>query len=269
MKWISWILFSFLIFSCQEEVKHSEKSKVDKKDTLEVPTVEMVTTAMHIMTYSSYEDPFYEDTLEMELPISKFKIPESDSLFTVEYLFSASYPQSKLEEHNNFNKLIREKVEKYFKEHLLLTDDENTYSCFYVNAEYKATDFEYKNDYVGILFTEQDYFAGAAHFNHGYHSFHFDFKKNKEIKLTDILIFKKGEAQKFSDAFNPDPTTTIHDVIIDEEDFLADRPFLANYGELYLYFSDGEKGPGMTRVIIPYSKFKGYVNPNYKYLFED
>lgn len=261
-------LVLFSITSCQTEEKTLSKKVSEKKKSKEEEISPLEeTTAIPIMTFSRYEDPFYEDTLKMELPITKIKRIDFDSMFTLMYQFSASYPQSKLKEHERFNKLVREKVEKYFKEHII--ENGSNFGGFSVSAQFDATDFELNTDYAGILFTDQDYFDGAAHFNHGYHSFHFDFKKNKEIKLTDILVFKKGEAQKFSDAFNPDPTTTINETMLEGGDFTADRPFLTNYGELYLYFSDYEKGPSMTRVIIPYSKFKGYVNPEYKYLFED
>lgn len=259
-------LIFFSITSCKTEEKSRREETIPQKDSTDNSPV-MASTEMQIMTFSNYEDPFREDTLSMELPIHKFKIPERDSMFTVKYLFSASYPQSKLKEHQKFNLLVEEKVENYFKEHLL--QDENDIYCFYVNAEFKATDFEWNDDYMEVLFMEQDYFQGAAHYNHGYHSFHFDLKKSKEIKLTDLLIFKNGEAQKFADAFNPDPTSTSNEIILTGEDFTDDRPFFTGYGELYLYFSDGEKSPSMERVIIPYSKFKGYVNPEYKYLFED
>lgn len=265
MRWIIYIMFSVFIISCQETEKPTKLKSEKKIETDTLPVIPE-STEMAIMTFSRYEDPFFADTLKIEIPKTVISHQEADAMFEVDYQFKTSYPQSKLKGHEKFNKLIREKVETYFKDHFVTA--ENFYG-FYINAHFDATDFELKKDYVGVLFTEQDYYDGAAHYNHGYHSFHFDFKRNKEIKLTDILIFKEGEAQKFSDAFNPDPTTTINEVMLDGEDFSADRPFLANYGELYLYFSDYEKGPSMTRVIIPYSKFKGYVNPEYKYLFED
>jgi hypothetical protein len=265
MRFLVYILISVFIISCQGSEKPI-KIKSEKKKEVDTLLVMPVSTEMAIMTYSRYEDPFFADTLKMEIPKTIISHQEADAMFEVDYQFKTSYPQSKLKEHEKFNKFIREKVEDYFKDHFV--NAENFYG-FYVNAQFDATDFELNKDYVGVLFTEQDYYDGAAHYNHGYQSFHFDFKRNKEIKLTDVLIFKNGEAQKFSDAFNPDPTTTIHEIMLEGEDFSADRPFITNYGELYMYFSDGEKSPSMERLIIPYSKFKGYVNPEYKYLFED
>lgn len=260
-------LVVFAVVSCQTEEKSNTKGELPKKDSVEnVPVI--ATTEMGIMPVMNFPEGFYGDTMAPVFPPVKVLLHDMGDSMLVNYHFSAWYPQSNAVSNVYFNMVIKNLVNKYFEQYRFNKGE--SFGGLYINAEFITSEFvSFENKYAGVLFTKQEYTDGAAHYNHGYQSFHFDFKRNKEIKLTDILIFKNGEAQKFADAFNPDPTTTIHEIMLESNDFSANRPFITNYGELYLYFSDYEKGPSMTRIIIPYSKFKGYVNPEYKYLFED
>lgn len=269
MKDIGLIGIIFFFVGCadsnQTTSEKSKKSDPTEKNSVEIPVA--VTTEMTIMPVSEFPEPFFGDTTLPVYPKIKTLFGEMEDSMYITYHFDAFYPISRQFKHVYYNEGIMELVNSYFKQYRVSKGE--SIGGFYINAAIIATDFvSFENKYAGVLFTEQSYVDGAAHFNHGYLSFHYDFYRGKEINLTDIVIFKPGEAQKFCDAFNPDPTTTINETMLEGDDFSADRPFMTTYGELYLYFSDYEKGPSMTRVIIPYSKFKGYVNPDYKFLFE-
>ena len=242
------------------DVEESKQSTEKKSEEVQV----IATTEMTIMPVMGFPEPFYGDTIETAFPIGKSK--QADSIRKFELAVRVYYPLSDANDYRQFNTLVENLFKKYSGDHFSTDDDGSGIAD--VEAELTASDFRYEHPYAGVLFTEQSYVFGAAHWNHGYLSLHFDSRTGKEIHLTDVLVFKPGEAQKFCDAFNPDPTSEIANVVLEASDFSAERPFMTTYGELYLYFSDYEKGPSMTSIVIPYSKFKGYVNPDYKFLFE-
>lgn len=247
--------FSFFNIGCQPESTSSEKEEkqeaVQQEENL-VP--ENMTTAEPMICAYLGGPPFELDT------ISTF-----DSITNIN--FTAYFPQSNLEQHQKLNKAIHDLVMGYYKKHDLTSDDDT--SSIHVDANIWVSNYSWNGDLVSFVFNEQDYYEGAAHYNHGFLSLCYDLKTNQEIKLTDFIQFKTGEAQKFCDAFNPDPPSSIHQINLEGKDFSKDRAFMADDGELVLYFSDAEKSPSMEKVYIPYSRIKGYINPKYQYLFEN
>ncbi len=266
---INVIVFCFLLIRCSDGNLNSREKSTDsdstEKNAEAIPVI--ATTEMTIMPVHSFPEGYLGDTIIPVFPEVKVILGEMKDSIEVTYQFDALYPQAKNFKQTYYNDDIKKFVNDYFEQYRI--EKGESFGGFHISASLIASDFvSFENKYAGVLFTEQSYFDGAAHFNHGYLSYHQDFYRGKRIYLTDILIFKPGEAQKFCDAFNPDPTTTINETMLEGGDFSDERPFMTYYGELYLYFSDYEKGPSMTRVIIPYSKFKGYVDPEYRYLFE-
>lgn len=255
-------VFTFLIASCQNEKSSSEikeKSQVVETDTNLVP--ENISTAEPMICSSLGGPPFELDTIRR---IDSLEVKwENES--SIAYLnFTAYFPQSNLERHYLLNTAVRNLIMNFYQEHIL------TKSQMDVTADIWVSDYSWNGDLVSFVFTEQDYYEGAAHYNHEYRTLNFDLKNNKIVKLTDLLIFKTGEAQKFCDAFNPDYATDskYRQVDLEGKDFTDDRPFMVNGDEIVIYFHDYEKGPSMTKVYIPYSKIKGYVNPAYQNLFQ-
>lgn len=248
------IPFSFF-FSCQND-KSSPKTKegksTEKQEENLVPV--NITTAEPMICPYLGGPPFELDTI--------LTLDTSTNIN-----FTAYFPQSNLEQHQKLNKAVRDLVMDYYKKHEQTSKDES--AIIPVDADIWISDYAWNLDLISFVFNEQDYYEGAAHYNHGFLSLCYDLKTNQEIKLTDFILFKPGEAQKFCDAFNPDPPTSIHQINLEGKDFSKDRAFMADDGELVLYFSDAEKSPSMEKVYIPYSKIKGYINPKYQYLFEN
>lgn len=262
MRKIVYLLFFSFFVSCQNDKPSSvtnEEKPIEKQEEKPVPV--NVTTAEPMICAYLGGPPFELDTLTI---IDSIELKTEELSRTAYLNFTAYFPQSNLDKHQHLNTTVRDLVNKYYQEHNLKE------SPMDIDAEIWVSDYSWNGDLVSFVFTEQDYYEGAAHYNHGYLSLNYDLKKNKTIQLTDVILFKEGEAQKFCDAFNPDPSTSLDDcqAVLEADDFKAERTFLINGDEIILFFDDYEKGPSMTKVYIPYSKIKGYVNSGYQILFQ-
>jgi len=263
-KWLIEYLFvaAILFSSCASDDVTEEKKKTPEEPTDTTASM-METTAMDFVPYDRFPDPFYLDSIEYR--DSATYVNHESKLVTVAFNLSGDLPQSNDPEHKKFNTAIRKKVDAY----LLDFKDGEFLGTTYITAGITATGFKYDTSekVVSIWFMDQCFSEGAAHFNHGYTTFNYDMKENKEILLTDLLLFKnEDEKQKFCDAFNPYPENTSV-VKLETSDLSPDQDFEIESDGIQLYFDDYDKGPSMTMLFISYSKCRGYVNKKYTKLF--
>lgn len=252
-----------LFVSCDSKEVKEEKEKTTEEplDTI-APMVE--TTAIDILATEKFPSPFYQDSVFINDSISY--VDHSGKLVSVAFGLNGYFPQSGDPSHKKFNIAIRKKAEDY----LMDFKKGDNFTTTYITAEISAISLEYDSvvQVVSAGFMYQSFSEGAAHYNHGYISFNYDLKENKEILLTDLLLFKnEDEKQKFCDAFNPFPYPVSGQVYLESHDFSATQDFEIIYDGIKLYFDDYEKGPSMTYIHIPHHKFRGYVNKKYSKLF--
>lgn len=255
--------FSLCILSSCNETNDISVTNISEQITPPDTSIQLeeATTAVDVSRYPYLKDPFFLDSVDYS-----DTLVYSDTAYFPETTFhlTAYYPQSKSAKHKKWNTRIRTIVDEYLLSYKKPDDHFLT-----VSAEIWLTEFEMTKDFVSVLFNHQDYYWGAAHYNHGYISLNYDLANETEIKLTDLLIFDdESDKQKFCDAINPDPTTSINEMFLGVEDFAPERDYTVVYDALTLWFDDYDKGPSWKSYYLPHHKFRGYVAEKYRYIFE-
>jgi hypothetical protein len=221
------------------------------------------TTAVSVEPFTDFPAPFFLDSLDMSE--STVLTDHSGYPSGTEYSLKGYFPQSSLKEHEAFNQAAYNAVSDFLTSYRI--GDNDPFAA--IEAEIWITGFSQVGEIISVHFTNQSYSNGAAHFNHGYASVNFDLQSDKQVTLTDLVQFKdETEKQKFCDAFNPDPSTEEAAVFLMPEDFSSSRTFTMVHDGITLWFDDFEKGPSWTSLFIPYTKIKGYINPQFMVLFE-
>jgi hypothetical protein len=118
---------------------------------------------------------------------------------------------------------------------------------------------------ISMVFTDQSFSTGAAHFNHGYTSLNYDTLRQKEIFLTDIFTLEtEKQKQNFCDSIlSPEINT---DLRIEPADIRKNTDFLIEKGNLIFFFDDFEKGPSMCTYSVPLDKVKNFIKKDYAML---
>lgn len=109
---------------------------------------------------------------------------------------------------------------------------------------------------VSVCFTWQAYTEGAAHFTHGYSTFNFDLKGNREVFFTDLFAFgSREEKETFCEQFSAENS----DAQPVPEDLGKGLKFTLSDSILSIYFDDFEKGPSMCVAEAKWGDVKRYV----------
>lgn len=120
---------------------------------------------------------------------------------------------------------------------------------------------------ISMVFTDQSFATGAAHFNHGYTALNYDTLKRKQIGLMDIFNLRNAkEKQAFCDSIlspeiNADLRITIDDVKKDADIFIEK-------GKMTFFFDDYEKGPSMTSYAFDLESVRSFVRKDYLWLVQ-
>jgi hypothetical protein len=120
---------------------------------------------------------------------------------------------------------------------------------------------------ISMIFTDQSFSTGAAHFNHGYTALNYDTLKKKQIGLLDIFnLQNEKEKQAFCDSIlspeiNADMRITVDDVKKEADIFIEK-------GKMTFFFDDYEKGPSMTSYSFDLKSVRSFVKKDYQWLVD-
>jgi hypothetical protein len=256
------LILPFFLAGCSKKEKPLVMNDRTGRNIRVEPVPKVITTAMTVWAWNHFTEPFYLDSI-----FRNYTMIQKDNLGTLPASgdINVFFPQSSDPQHRKFNAAIKELIDEFYAAY----EPGDTSSYTYMSAAMWVSDFSITRDIATTEFLYQSYYQGAAHYNHGFEALNYDLTLGKKITLTDILQFENDQQkQLFLDAYNPDPSISPDQVWLEPGDFSDDRNFLIEQEGIRLLFDDYEKGPSMTTHMIPYFKIRGYVNPEYRTVFE-
>jgi hypothetical protein len=105
-------------------------------------------------------------------------------------------------------------------------------------------------DLLAIQFQDQSYYAGAAHFNHGYDCLNIDLQTNEELFFTDLFQFSKTHPKAAFCALFQEADDDRSSALTPDK-LNAQLQYVILQDQLRLCFDDFERGPSQTTVDVP------------------
>lgn len=239
------LLLALSFTACQ-----SDENKVpEKKDSVtdSLPRMEMGTTALPVSP-APLPPAFILDTLS---------VTDTTHHLTAFFHFPVSNDEK-------LSAMIVELVKKNtlgYEAYQPANENETT------SIEAWVSSFAVTGRIISMVFTDQSFTSGAAHFNHGYTALNYDTLKRKQIGLMDIFNLRNAkEKQAFCDSIlSPEINADIH---LTTDDLKKDADIFIEKGKITFFFDDYEKGPSMTSCVFDLESVRTFVKKDYLWLVE-
>jgi hypothetical protein len=115
-------------------------------------------------------------------------------------------------------------------------------------------------DPLSLCFRNQDYTLGAAHYNHGYFTLNINLAKRSLINGNELLrLYSEKDKTDFCEIAN---ATDSHGCgVLATDDLEPGLQCYVTKGALVICFSDFEKCPGDSIIVLPSRKIIRFLAP--------
>lgn len=167
------------------QLNQNSENESGQNDSLEtdIPDIVIETTASPIEPLEIFPSPFVSDSIFIE-----------DTAFN----FAAVIYFPKSTEDDEFNKFLQQLIqyEINLEKPENKTNDQTSFEMW-------VTNLTVSENLTQVLFKQQTYTEGSAHYNHESLTFNYDHVKKKRILFTDIFRFSKNKSkQSFCNELN-------------------------------------------------------------------